>query len=67
MKLRQRDAQRAGDEQVDQQGADHRPGRGRAEQRHQQRHAHEAGVRERRHQRAEGGIGQLHPRAERQA
>ena len=36
--------------------ADHRPGGGVAEQRHQQRHAHEAGVRKRGHQRAEGGV-----------
>ena len=62
--LRQRDAQRGGDEQVGQDGADHRPGGGRAEQGHQQRHAHEAGVRERGHQRAEGRVLQVHALAQ---
>jgi hypothetical protein len=56
---------RAGDEQVGQHGADHRPGRGRAQQRHQQRHAHEAGVGEGRHQGAEGGVLQVHLSLER--
>ena len=37
-------------------GEDRRPRGARAEQRHQQRHAHEAGVGERRHQRAEGCV-----------
>ena len=57
--LGDRQAERAGHHQVEDDGADHRAGGGVAEQRHQQRHAHEAGVRERRHQRAEGGIAQV--------
>ena len=36
------------------------------EQRHQQRHAHEAGVRERRHQRAEGRVLEVHAIAQRE-
>ena len=57
--LGDRQAERARHHQVEDDGADHRAGGGVAEQRHQQRHAHEAGVRERRHQRAEGGVAQV--------
>ena len=51
--LGERQAQRAGEDQVDEDRADHRPRGGFADQRHQQRHAHEAGVRERGDERAE--------------
>jgi hypothetical protein len=50
---RQRDAQRTGEHQVEQDGEDGGAGRHRPEQRHQQRHAHEAGVGEGGDQRAE--------------
>ena len=53
------DAHRAGDDEVDQDRADHRPGGVLAEQRDQQRHAHEAGVRERGDEGAERGVAQL--------
>ena len=45
-----------GDQHVDGDGHDRRPGRRSTQQRHQQRHAHEAGVGKGRHQRAEGGV-----------
>jgi regulator of protease activity HflC (stomatin/prohibitin superfamily) len=58
---RQGDAQRAGEHQVDQDRQDRRPRRARPEQRDQQRHAHEAGVGESRHQRAEGRVVPANP------
>jgi hypothetical protein len=57
--LGERQADRAGDDQVDDDGADHRPGGGVAEQGDEQRHAHEAGVRECGDERAEGGVAQV--------
>ncbi len=45
--------------QVDDDGADHRPGGGVAEQGDEQRHAHEAGVREGGDERAESGVAQV--------
>ncbi|MPM25400.1 hypothetical protein SDC9_71894 [bioreactor metagenome] len=56
VKARQRDAQRGGDDHVDGHGEDHRAGALLSQQRHQQRHAHEAGVGECHHQRAKCGI-----------
>jgi hypothetical protein len=60
LRLGDGDADRAGDDEVDHDRADHRPGGVLAEQRDEQRHAHEAGVRERGDERAEGGVAQRH-------
>ena len=59
-RLREGDAHRARDDEVDDDRADHGPGGVLAEKRHQQRHAHEAGVREGGDERAEGGVAQRH-------
>jgi hypothetical protein len=57
--LGEREAERARDHEVDDDRADHRPRGGIAEHRDEQRHAHEAGVRERRDEGAERGVAQV--------
>ena len=53
---RERNAQRRGDDHVHHDGDDDRAGALRAQQRHEQRHAHEAGVGEGGHQGAKGRV-----------
>jgi ClpP class serine protease len=59
VRLREGEADRAGEDKVDDDRADHRAGGGVAEQGDEKRYAHEAGVREGGDERAERGVAQV--------